>query len=180
MPAADGELLEWFVDFECFSMRITPCPPPTCETSLKVDLAEPAVRYALNIARAGGGSWRWTHGDAEVASVGYVWSGSCRRLTISWLHAGVQRSQTIQLVCSAPYFGGMRLWFLCPISGARVRALFLAADGRWASRRALGLAYASQRVGRVQQAFNRLLHSVERGERRNAVRRIARHQRRSR
>lgn len=158
-------------------MRTTRRPPPTCEASLKVDLAEPTVRYALNIARGGGGSWRWTHGGAEIAVVGYVWSGSSRRLTINWFHAGVPRSQTIKLVCSTPQFGGVRLWFLCPITGTRVRAIFLAADGRWASRRALGLAYASQRAGRAQRAIDRLLRAAEWGDRRNAVRGIVRRQR---
>lgn len=169
--------LEWSVDFGSLPMCLLSRAPPTCEATLKLDLAEPAVRRALALRRSGSGSWQWTQCGSELASVGYVWSGLSRRLTVKFAYAGTPRSQTVEMLSSAPQFGGVRLWFRCPITGERVRALFLSGDGRWASRRALGLAYASQRAGRFERAVNRLLSGNAARERRNAVRRIGRRQR---
>ena len=45
----------------------------------------------------------------------------------------------------APYLGGTRRWFVCPVTGARCRILYLV-EGQWISRRAFRGAYPSQRI----------------------------------
>jgi hypothetical protein len=49
---------------------------------------------------------------------------------------------SVRLATSRPHFGGIRWWFVCPLSGRCVRKLHLCA-GRYyfASRKALGLTY---------------------------------------
>ena len=60
----------------------------------------------------------------------------------------------IRLTTTTPYFGGIRWWFRCPLSGRRVRKLYLVwGCDYFASRAALGLAYASTR----EQPHERLL-----------------------
>lgn len=65
--------------------------------------------------------------------------------------------QRIALVATVPRFGGRRWWMLCPVTGARVRALHLPpGEGRFASRGAWGLAYGIERVAHGDRAFDRL------------------------
>ena len=44
-------------------------------------------------------------------------------------------SSSVELATTAPYLGGTRRWFVCPVTGARCRILYLV-EGRWVSRRA--------------------------------------------
>jgi hypothetical protein len=53
--------------------------------------------------------------------------------------------QRISLTATRPRFGGMRWWFICPVTGERVGRLYLPPGAsQFASRRAHGLAYACQ------------------------------------
>ncbi len=101
------------------------------------------------------------------------------RLTLRQVCSGSPVEQIITLTATRPRFGGVRWWFCCPSSGARVRALFLPPGARrWASRTAHRLHYTSQRAGSTQREFSRMLAGAEgAGARRNAVRRVARRQR---
>ena len=68
--------------------------------------------------------------------------------------AGIATPQRyrVALTTTRPYFGGRRWWFLCPVSGRRVRCLHLAPHSpRFASRAALGLGYKVQRESRSNQ-----------------------------
>ena len=68
---------------------------------------------------------------------------------------------TLRLTATRPNFGGLRWWWLCPRNGARVAKLVMPFSSReFASRRAYGLAYQSQRDGRVDRlaAKARRLH----------------------
>jgi hypothetical protein len=65
----------------------------------------------------------------------------------------IEIDDKIFLTTTRPPFGGLRWWFSCPRSGRRVRTLYLPLGGRhfW-SRRAYGLAYASQRGTAIDRA----------------------------
>ena len=52
---------------------------------------------------------------------------------------------------------GLRWWWCCPFCGGRVIALYLAQGGRFACRKCLGLAYASERFSRLQRAMNPIM-----------------------
>ena len=54
-------------------------------------------------------------------------------------------SSSVELATTARYLGGTRRWFVCPVTGARCRILYLV-GGRWISRRAFRGAYPSQRI----------------------------------
>lgn len=57
--------------------------------------------------------------------------------------------QLLQFTTTRPHHGGVRWWFLCPVSGRRARVLYLPPGaGRFAGQRAYGLAYRSQRQTR--------------------------------
>ena len=62
---------------------------------------------------------------------------------------GVKTSEDYQvrLETTKPHFGGVRWWFLCPLSGRRAQVLYLPWNGGtvFASRQAWGMAYQSQR-----------------------------------
>ena len=102
------------------------------------------------------GSWHWTDRDTgeERASIGFRTDQGA--VTLRYLVDGMPCSQTVRLSDSACNYGGARPWFVCPIHGERVAALFLRA-GRFACRPCQRIAYASQsddlcaRIWRRQQ-----------------------------
>ena len=179
----------------------------TCEDSLKLDLAEPSTRRAINPYANSSGIWHWSRFGEEIAAISYVWSRCVSELTLRYRCNGAPVIQTIRLVRTQPRFGGERYWFCCPVSGMRVRVLYLPAGAqRWGSRHAYKLTYQSQRDCGLEHSIMRLLahagsplaqgdmrqHGVralredrlwqrreERRDRRNAVRRVARSQQRA-
>jgi hypothetical protein len=66
-------------------------------------------------------------------------------LHISFWARGMERGQTLRLAATRPRLGGVRLWFVCPVTERRARALYLP-EGRvqFASREAHRLSYRSQ------------------------------------
>jgi hypothetical protein len=72
-------------------------------------------------------------------------------------------SQRIAIECVPCPYGGVRCYFLCPVDGVRCQQLFLA-DGRFASRKAHKLNYASQSeddLSRARRKAHRLRRRVE-------------------
>jgi hypothetical protein len=66
-------------------------------------------------------------------------------MTVSFRFRGVERRQTVRVVGTAPHLGGIRLWFVCPITDQQTRILYLPPGAeRFASREAHSLAYRSQ------------------------------------
>jgi len=171
----------------------------TVEESVRLDLAEPAVRKALAPGRMTRGAWTWSSGGAQTASLGYDWFGQDRMLLLRFSVAGAPVRQTIRVTSTTPRVGGERFWFACPSSGLAVRALFLPPGGRrFASRRAWRLVYQSTRDCSLERALLRqLARTPEFGElslddlrdegrfearheaqkRRNAIRRLRRAER---
>ncbi len=71
--------------------------------------------------------------------------------------------QEIRLTTSSPRFGGVRWWFICPHSGARVGRLHLPPGAlQFAARRAHGLRYACQTENRHQRAARRVSKLIAR------------------
>jgi hypothetical protein len=60
--------------------------------------------------------------------------------------------QTVQIVSQPCRFGGRRYFFVCPLTGARVEMLALV-DGRFVSRQAGRLTYASQSETKLHRLY---------------------------
>ncbi|MGE0735306.1 MAG: hypothetical protein AB7P50_11190 [Alphaproteobacteria bacterium] len=73
----------------------------------------------------------------------------------------------VRLTATQPRFGGVRWWFICPLSGRRVTKLFLPNGGdRFASRQAYRLGYACQRETKIDRVHRqgRKLHRALGGD----------------
>lgn len=135
-----------------------PAQHVTCEAGLKIDLADPAIRQVLTPHGNTGGSWAWSSHGREIAAIVYGWSSAEARLTLRYNCNGAPVTQTITLTRNTPNFGGERMWFRCPFTGKRVRALYLPPGAReWGSRHAYKLTYQSQRESGQGRAMMRLL-----------------------
>jgi len=67
------------------------------------------------------------------------------RIWFTFYIDGMNQHQTLRLAVTKPRLGGIRLWFVCPVTGRRARLLYLPYDAkRFASREAHGLTYRSQ------------------------------------
>lgn len=92
--------------------------------------------------------WCWTRDGEEVASIG-VRVDSLDYITLKYacaLDGSEEREDVsfpITLTSTPCYFGGERVWFVCPHSGRRVAKLYCY-RGRWYSRKSLRLVYRSQ------------------------------------
>ena len=89
------------------------------------------------------------------------------QLMLRWHSDGVACKQTIYLTTTGPNFGGKRRWFVCDQSGDRVRKLcWCPVQGRVGGgrygRRAIGLAYYSQRLSRSDRPVLRAQRPRER------------------
>lgn len=152
----------------------------TVEDALAIDLADPAIRSIVGRATSRGVlSWH-AHGQL-VAAVSYRWAYG--ELRLAFVSGGLRREQLIATTSSCPNLGGARVWFLCPVRCAPVRALFLAPNmSLWAGRAAHKLSFASQ--GRRKDllpaqlaALLTLEARVRALERRNRVRALRRRER---
>lgn len=150
----------------------------TLENSLKLDLATPAIRAALKPYGSASGTWTWSSHGTDIATVNYIWVRFAAQLTLRYACNGEPITQVITLGRTAPHFGGSRWWFVCPVTGGRVRALYLPPGAtRWASRVGHDLRYQSQRTPDQLRWLVVQLRRDDAREARNAVRRIARQQR---
>lgn len=110
-------------------------------------------------------SWTRTATGERVGSIGFV--ADMLNPAASWIRlsytvtrwrdgAKVSRDDFVPLEATRPPFGGLRWWFLCPVTGRRVAKLHLPAGGTiFASRQAFGLAYESQRDSAIQRSHTR-------------------------
>ena len=110
--------------------------------------------------------WREIDTGREVGSVSYeadMTDAGTATLRLSWRTGSGgdarARSVTIRLATTRQRLGGVRWWFLCPITGKRAGKLHLPPGGdAFASRQALGLAYHSHPHRRpVQQSARQAL-----------------------
>ena len=135
-----------------------PAQHVTCEASLKIDMADPAIRAALNPNISRTGLWTWSSHGRRIASIGYEWSSTEARLTLRYTCDGEPLNVVVRLASTAPHFGGRRWWFVCPFTRQWVRALYLPSGARhWASRHAYRLTYQSQRECHLGRSMIALL-----------------------
>lgn len=67
------------------------------------------------------------------------------RVQFSYCVRGLDFCQTVRLAVTRPRLGGVRMWFVCPVTGKRARVLYLPEGKKlFASREAHGLSYRSQ------------------------------------
>ena len=98
-------------------------------------------------------AWVMSNDGRRIGSVSY--SANMRdpkdawvRLMYSTTHKGkaVDLDYRIELTTTVPHFGGVQWWFICPMSGHRVRCLHSVGHcERFAGRRFLRLGYKGQR-----------------------------------
>jgi hypothetical protein len=122
---------------------------PIVEDSTALDV-DWLVRHGLiapGLHRSGSLVWRNVNTGEEAGSVGYLsdaTEGDRGRFDL-YYRLGSERRPiecSVRLATSRPHFGGIRWWFVCPLSGRWVRKLHLCAGcDYFASRKALGLTY---------------------------------------
>lgn len=65
--------------------------------------------------------------------------------------------QHVRLTYTRPHYGGKRWWMHCPINGERIGKLYCPTGAKkFASRKAWGIAYYSQRIAKDEQPFEAL------------------------
>ena len=76
----------------------------------------------------------------------------------------VDRDYRVQLETTRPNYGGLRWWFVCPLSGRRARVLYLPTSGGsvFASRQVWRLPHQSQRQSVEDRAVERSLNARKR------------------
>lgn len=141
------------------------------EDSLTLDLAQLMRLGPVRDGQRGLGSLSWRL-DGEA--VGSAWfridlrSVDAAQLVLAFGLGGDGAgrrivSQRIRLAFTVPQFGGRRWWMLCPVTGERVRCLHLPPGGdRFASRKAWGLSYRVERLGRFDRPFEQLFRAQRR------------------
>lgn len=124
---------------------------------------------------------------------GLLRSGECTYDTMHWRNQGLEAlsvrifvdlsdagdasmhivgdvtDQRVMIECLPCPYGGYRIYFLCPLTGARCEQLFLV-DGIFASRKAHRLTYASQSEDDLSRACRKVrkLHRQVEGDTRHA------------
>lgn len=93
--------------------------------------------------------WTRESDGSRVASIRYEANLLDRNngwVRLQYNHNDSPKGYVIALSTTDPNFGGLRWWFLCPLTGDRVAKLHLPSGGSiFGSRKAYGLAYRSQR-----------------------------------
>jgi hypothetical protein len=88
---------------------------------------------------------RATGETVELHYVADLTDAANPHLLLTFRAAGTWRDQVISLDATTPRYGGIRYWFLCPVTGERTRCLYLPRDAdAFASRAVRGLSYRSQ------------------------------------
>ncbi|MDQ2878985.1 MAG: hypothetical protein M3R41_07905, partial [Pseudomonadota bacterium] len=100
---------------------------PLVEDCLTLDLAW-LMRLGPISGKAGGGEIHWYADGVPARSVRFQLN--LRAIENAHLTVASETiNQTIALVALPQHFGGLRWWFLCPVTGARARTLHLPPDG---------------------------------------------------
>jgi len=137
---------------------------PTADMSKKIDLAWMIRTGRAKPGQCISGSLSWTCGGEPAGWIGYsadMEDEFASVLKLSFARgSGADREdvkQQISLVYTEPNFGGRRWWMICPYRHIKVAKLYLRNGGdRFASRKAWGLAYNSQRVAHRDRPFEKL------------------------
>lgn len=124
---------------------------PVVEDGLTLDLGHLLRQGSIKPRRRVEGVLNWSRQrDGKVfASIGYEANLTDRDggwLRLKYRHNDVPEEYPIQITTTVPNYGGLRWWFVCPLSNDRVAKLHLPSGASiFGSRRAYRLAYRSQR-----------------------------------
>jgi hypothetical protein len=124
------------------------------------------IRPGLYVA--GTMKWNLTRTGEVTANISYVanlvepadaWVRLMYTSTTHATGAKVDNDYRVRLETTRPHYGGLRWWFLCPVTGRRVGVLYLPGKGGtvFASPQAMGLVYRSQRASPEDRAVERSL-----------------------
>ena len=126
------------------------------EDCLTLDLAWVMRLGPMRDGQVGNGEIRWRENDAPIRSAQFhidLRNVDHAQLTVS----SEKINQSIELAAVPQHFGGHRWWFRFPVTSQRARTLYLLPNGsRFASRKALGLAYRVERLARFDRPFEKL------------------------
>ncbi len=137
------------------------CGRTTVEDGLTLDINKLVRDGIIRPAqwRSGTLRWTWVATGEESGSIGYEANLTDPCHTWIRLHYrvdGEPQDYRVTLDTTRPNYGGSRWWFLCPSTRERVAKLHLPPGGRiFASRKAYGLAYRSQRERAHGRALTR-------------------------
>jgi hypothetical protein len=113
---------------------------PVIEHGWKLDLAHCICKGTIVRGRYVSGSMTWTltRTGEVTCRIGYEAnlidpSAAWVRLhyTTTFRHTGHKKDSDyrVQLETTRPHYGGVRWWFICPLSGRRARVLYLPGSG---------------------------------------------------
>jgi hypothetical protein len=129
---------------------------PLVEDCFTLDLAWIMRLGPIGDGQAGSGEIKWRVDGVPSQSARFrldLRELESARLTI----CSEMISQVVTLTTVPQNFGGRRWWMRCPVTGERVRCLYLPPGGaRFASREALGLSYRVERLTRFDRPFEKL------------------------
>ncbi len=133
----------------------------TVEDGLTLDINKLVRDGIIQPGQWCSGTLRWTRvaSGEEVGNIGHEANLIEPRDAWMRLHYevnGEHQNFRVALKTTRPNYGGRRWWFCCPATGRRVAKLHLPPGGKiFASRKAYGLAYKSQRERAYDRALTR-------------------------
>ncbi|MDR6846819.1 hypothetical protein [Sphingomonas sp. BE137] len=132
------------------------------EDCLSLDLAWIMRLGPIGDGQAGSGEIKWRVDGAALRSARFRLDlGKLESATLTICSETI--SQAVTLTALPQNFGGRRWWMRCPVTGERVRCLYLPPGGaRFASRKALGLSYRVERLTRFDRPFEKLFRAQRR------------------
>ena len=143
---------------------------PTVEDGLVLDLSRLIRQGTFKPGQRWGGSIVWTEVNSgrQVGTIGYEanmgqesgWVRLRYTTTGYWSGEKTYHDYRVELTTTPQPFGGRRWWWVCPRRGDLVAKLYQPSGGGiFASRKAHGIAYRSQRQSphdrAISQAFKR-------------------------
>ncbi len=121
------------------------------------------------------GIWTWFDGETGRATskIGYICDttsehDSYLELFYQCANNGENVNYRVKVIRTYPPYGGVRFWFICPVTGKRVGKLYLMpSDNRFLSRHAGNLCYETQVLDPIYRAMNRKWKLMDKVDGRN-------------
>jgi hypothetical protein len=137
------------------------CGRPTVESGLTLDINRLLRQRNILPGEHVSGSltWSYTHSGERTASIGYEAFLVLPEAAWARLHYtanGTARDYRVRLEATPCHYGGLRWWWVCPVSGRRTAKLYLPPGATiFAARKAYRLAYRSQREATIDRTHAR-------------------------
>lgn len=116
----------------------------TTDRSLRIGMSVLYQRHSMRCGMMVYGQYYGWYGFGQKCGIGYdIELDEDSPFIRLYTSSGYEK--TIQLVASTPHFGGVRWWFICPVTGKRCATLYSSPiQLNFASRQAHGILYSSQ------------------------------------